>query len=80
MFLLNVESDFYLLLHLFMDFINSSLVLSVMDACQLFSHISMGRGRGGGGGREVLFVIQGDPKMVWSFEFEQLLTYIYSPE
>ena len=64
MFLLIVESDFYLLLHLFIDFYKQEF--------GTFSHgclpivFTYKHGQGGG----VLFVIQGVPKMVGSFKLE----------
>ena len=64
MFLLIVESDFYLLLHLCMDFYK--LEFGTFSHGCLLIVFTYTHGPGG----EVLFVIQGVPKMGWSFKFE----------
>ena len=64
MFLLIVESDFYLLLHLFMDFYKldfGTFSHGCLPIVLTYKH---------GPVREVLFVIQGVPTMVWSIKFE----------
>ena len=63
MFLLIVESDFYLLLHLFMD--SYKLEFGTFSHGCLPIVFTYKHGPGG-----VLFVIKGAPKMVWSFKFE----------
>ena len=68
MFLLIVESDFYLLLHLFMDFYKLEF--------GTFSHgclpivFTYERGPGGGGGNTIRYTRCPKNGFSWSFKFE----------